>query len=252
MSANLEELIAKLGGNTVYQGLSSEDIMKQATDRYQSVYGQKRLSARQAYETSDAALARELGSLQQSYDAQRAQSRAQTESTYRQADRHALGRGMQRSSYNEATLANIDLAGDEALDAISQAQTNAEADVQQKRTQLADQLAGTIKQMNADEQSDILAYADELEAREYDRRFQSQQSVNEISMKIYEYQHQLEQEAIEQERWLAEFNAKYGGKSSGSSGSSGGGGSRKKKQEQPTVPAASRGSASVSRKTMLY
>ena len=251
MSANLEELIAKLGGNTVYQGLSSEDIMKQATDRYQSVYGQKRLSARQAYETSDAALARELGSLQQSYDAQRAQSRAQTESTYRQADRHALGRGMQRSSYNEATLANIDLAGDEALDAISQAQTNAEADVQQKRTQLADQLAGTIKQMNADEQSDILAYADELEAREYDRRFQSQQSVNEISMKIYEYQHQLEQEAIEQERWLAEFNAKYGGKSSGSSGG-GGGGSRKKKQEQPTVPAASRGSASVSRKTMLY
>ena len=251
MSANLEELIAKLGGNTVYQGLSSEDIMKQATDRYQSVYGQKRLSARQAYETSNAALARELGSLQQSYDAQRAQSRAQTESTYRQADRHALGRGMQRSSYNEATLANIDLAGDEALDAISQAQTNAEADVQQKRTQLADQLAGTIKQMNADEQSDILAYADELEAREYDRRFQSQQSVNEISMKIYEYQHQLEQEAIEQERWLAEFNAKYGGKSSGSSGG-GGGGSRKKKQEQPTVPAASRGSASVSRKTMLY
>ena len=251
MSANLEELIAKLGSNTVYQGLSSEDIMKQATDRYQSVYGQKRLSAQQAYETSDAALARELSGLQQSYDAQRAQSRAQTESTYRQADRHALGRGMQRSSYNEATLAGIDLAGDEALDAISQAQTNAEADVQQKRTQLADQLAGTLKQLDADEQSDILAYADELEAREYDRRFQSQQSVNEISMKIYEYQHQLEQEAIEQERWLAEFNAKYGGKSSGSSSGGGGGGSRKKK-EQTTTTTASRGSASASRKTMLY
>lgn len=209
MSSKLNELIAKLNETKPYTPLNEAKIKEQATRRYQSVYDQKRLSARQNYETSDAALARELGRLQSSYDKQRRESRTATKQTYAQADRQALSRGMQRSSYNSATLANIHLAGDEAICEIGEAQTSAEGDIAQQRTQLSRQLAQQLSQYDTDQLNDVLAYTDELEAREYDRATDSRNTQNSLSMKIYEYKHQLEQEAIEQERWEKEFRAKY-------------------------------------------
>jgi len=177
------------------------------------------MSAQHSYETEDAALGRQLAGLQESYDRERAQSEAQTRQTYAQAGRHALSRGMQRSSYTGATLANIDLAGDRALEEIGRAQTAQENDISEQRTQLSRQLADQLSQYDADQLRDQLAYQDELEAREYDRMTQSVNTHNELAMKIYEYQHQLEQEAVEQARWQAEFNAKYGSKKRSSSGS---------------------------------
>lgn len=233
MAATLENLISQLGSTQPYEPLTDEEIRKQASARYQSVYDQKRLSAQQTYESGDAALARELSGLQKAYDRQRASSAAQTRAAYSQADRHALSRGMQRSSYNEGTLANISLAGDAALRAIDQAQTDQEADIGQKRTLLSDQLSQTLKQLDADRQSDTLAYADELTAREYDRAAESRSAYNQLAMQLYEYQHELEKEAAEQARWQAEFNARYGG-------GSGGGGSRKRSASvaQQTASAA--------------
>ena len=219
MASTLETLIAQLQGNETYKPLTQEEIQKQAAQRYQSVYDQKRLTAQQTYENEDAALARELSGLQKSYDEQRSSSAAQTKLTYSQADRHALSRGMQRSSYTEGTLANIGLAGDAAQREIDQAQTKHEAQIGEKRTLLNTQLSQTLKQLSADQQSDELAYADELSAREYDRRVNSQNTANQLAMQLYEYQHQLEVEAAEQARWQAEFNARYG-----EGGSSGGGG----------------------------
>lgn len=239
MSQTLEQMIGKLTGTQLYQALSQEEIEKQASRRYQSVYDQKRLSAQQAYETGDAALLRELSGLQLSYDRERGQSEAQTRLTRSAADRQALSRGMQRSSYTGATLANIDLAGEAALREIGRRQTEDETDVQEKRTQLAQQLSQQIKQYDADQQSDMLAYADELTAREYDRVIDSQNTVNNLAMKIYEYQHQLEIEAVEQARWEAEFEAKYGGLGGGGGG--GGGSGRKSKSNSKGSLASSKG-----------
>ena len=219
MASTLENLIAQLQGNEPYKPLAQEEIQKQAAQRYQSVYDQKRLTAQQTYESEDAALARELSGLQKSYDEQRASSAAQTKLTYSQADRHALSRGMQRSSYNEGALANIGLAGDAALREIDQAQAEHEVQIGEKRTLLNTQLSQTLRQLSADQQSDELAYADQLAQREYDRRVNSQNTANQLAMQLYEYQHQLEKEAAEQARWQAEFNARYG-----DGGSSGGGG----------------------------
>lgn len=227
MTSTLEKLMEQLQGNETYTPLTQEEIQKQAAQRYQSVYDQKRQSAQQSYETEDAALARELSGLQKSYDEQRASASAQNRMVYAQADRHALSRGMQRSSYNESTLANIDLAGQADQREIDEAQTAHERQIGEKRTLLTKQLSDTLSQLNASQRSDELAYADELAAREYDRNASSRQNANELAMKLYEYQHQLDVEAAEQARWQAEFDAKYGG-GSGSSGSSGSGGSRKK------------------------
>lgn len=240
MASALENLIAQMKGSEIYQPLSEEEIRKQAAQRYQSVYEQKRLSAQQTYESSDAALARELSGLQKSYDTRRAASAAQTRASYSQADRHALSRGMQRSSYTEGTLANIDLAGNAALHEIDREQTDKEQEIGEQRTLLSTRLSQTLQQLEADRQSDELAYADELAAREYERGVSSLNTANQLAMKLYEYQHQLEQEAAEQARWQAEFNAKYGDGSSS--------GSRKRKQTTSSSVQSESSSVSGSRK----
>ena len=222
MAATLEELMNQLNNYQPYEAMTQEEMNEAAENRYRALYDQKRLSAQQAYEQSDAALERELASLQDTYSRERGRSASQTEAIYRQAGRQALSRGMQRSSYHNANLTNIHLAGEAAQQEISREQAEAESDVNEQRSLLSRQLAAQIAGYDAQQRTDVLGYLDELAAREYDRTVQSQNTHTELAMKLYEYQHQLEVETAEQARWQAEFNAKYGG------GSSGGGGSKKK------------------------
>lgn len=231
MSSTLEELIAKLNAYTPYQAMTQQEMEAAAQRRYQAVYDQKRLSAQQAWESSDQALSRELSALQLSYDRQRASAKAHNEQTYREADRRALSRGMQRSSYNSANLSGIRLAGGEALAAIDREQTQDEDELAQKRTLLSTQLAQELSGYDVQQRSEEMSYLDELQAREYERTVQSQQTASELAMKIYEYQHQLEVEAAEQARWQAEFNAKYG-----TARRSGGGGGSKTTTKVVIVP----------------
>ena len=220
MAKSLEELMAQIQKNQqAYTPLTQKQMQEQATNRYKPVYDQKKLSAQQAYDTSDQALAQQLAGLQATYDKQREQSRENTALTYSAADRQALGRGMQRSSYNNATLANINLKGNEALQAISDTQAAQEKNIGDQRTMLAQQLANQLAQYDEAQQAEILAYMDELSAREYDRA----QNANQLAMQLYQYQFQKEQADREQANWQAQFNAQYGGSSGGGSSS----GSRK-------------------------
>lgn len=251
MASKLDQLMAELTGRKTYTPLTPQEIQDQAQRRYQAVYDQKRLSARETYEQSDSALARELSALQDTYDERRAQAFAQSRQTYAQASRQSLNRGMQRSSYTGATLANISLAGDAALNAIRGEQARMEGDIAQQRTRLSQQYAREMEALNASQQADTLSYADELTAREYDRAAASRETADKLALQLYEYQHELEKEAAEQARWQAEFNAKYA-----SSASSGGG--RKKSAAQPSTAestAKKTASASGVRKTsreMIY
>lgn len=225
--ATLDELIKKLEANNAqrYTPLTAEEIEQQANNRYSSVYGQKRLSAQQQYETSDQALAQQLAGLDETYKKQLEQSAKNYEGTYRAADRQALGRGMQRSSYNNATLANINLQGAEAQQAIRDTQAAQEKNIGEQRALLSQQLASTLSELDAAQQSDILAYIDELEAREYDRQRDDTAMQNELAMNLYQYQFQKEQADQEQANWQAQFNAQYGDGSGGGVYSSGGTGS---------------------------
>lgn len=241
MAASLEELILKLrSANNAYTPLTRDEMARQAQNRYQSVYDQNRLNARTEYENGDAALARELRGLQAAYDAERAQSRQGYRQAYAQADRQALSRGMQRSSYNNATLANISLAGEQAQRAIDGRQTAQESDIGEKRTLLSQQLARQLSQYDKSQNSDMLHYIDELEAREYDRAAASGARRDELEMKLYEYQHQLDKEAAEQARWQAEYNAKYGGASTSRRG-----GGTKKSGKKDTLSGVAAALASV-------
>lgn len=232
MASTLEKLMAELSSRKIYTPMTQQEIQAQAQRRYQTVYDQKRLSARETYEHSDSALARELSALQDTYDERRAQTSAQTRQTYAQANRQSMSRGMQRSSYTGATLANIDLAGDAALNALSGEQSRLEGNIARQRTELSQQYARELKALNTAQQADTLSYADELTAREYDRARESREAADKLALQLYEYQHELEKEAAEQARWQAEFNAKYASPAASS------GGGRKKSTSQPAAAAS--------------
>ena len=231
--ASLDELIKKLDANNAnrYTPLTADQIRQQAATRYEGMYGQKRLSAQQQYDLSDQALAQQLAGLDDQYKKQLEQSAKNYEGAYRTADRQSLGRGMQRSSYNSATLANINLQGAEAQQAIRDTQAAQAKNIGEQRALLKNQLGDTLANLDAAQQSDILAYIDELEAREYDRLRDDAAMQNEIAMNLYQYQFQKEQADQEQANWLKTFNAQYGGGDAGggySGGSSGGSGGNNK------------------------
>lgn len=222
--ASLDDLIKKLEANNAqrYTPLTADQIRQQAATRYDGMYGQKRLSAQQQYDLSDQALSQQLAGLDDQYKKQLEQSAKNYEGAYRTADRQSLGRGMQRSSYNSATLANINLQGAEAQQAIRDTQAAQAKSIGEQRALLKNQLGDTLANLDAAQQSDILAYIDELEAREYDRLRDDTAMQNEIAMNLYQYQFQKEQADREQANWQAQFDAQYGG---GDSGGYGGGSS---------------------------
>lgn len=203
MATSLEELINKLNQNNqnAYTPLTKEQIEQEAKNRYESVYGQKRLTAQQQYDTNDQALAQQLAGLQSTYDKQRDQTAENYRKTSADFDRRLTSRGMQRSSYGNASLANIGIAGNKAQKDIDDAQTQQEGNIGAQRQQLSQQLAAQLAQYDADQQNDILAYIDQLEAREYERGLNDRNTQNQLAMSIYEYQHQAEREALEDARY---------------------------------------------------
>lgn len=208
MAASLDSLMKQLSAQT-YTPLTEEQMKKQAQSRYQSLYDQKRLDARQTYEAQDAALARQLAQEQADYESQRRQSAQSYRQQEAQADRQALSRGMQRSSYTGATLANIRLAGESARQQLTEQQSRREQDIGDQRAALSGQLSRQLAQLDQSQRSDELSYLDQLSDREYTRQTDSRKTQNDLTLKLYEYQHQLDQEAAQASRWRREFEAKY-------------------------------------------
>lgn len=208
MAASLDSLIKQLSAQT-YTPLTEEQMKQQAQSRYQSLYDQKRLDARQTYETQDAALARQLADEQAEYESQRQQSAQSYRQQEAQAGRQALSRGMQRSSYTGATQANIRLAGESARQQLTDQQSRREQAIGDQRTALTGQLSRQLAQLDQSQRADELSYLDQLSDREYTRLTDSRKAQNDLSLKLYEYQHQLDQEAVQASRWRKEFEAKY-------------------------------------------
>lgn len=197
----------------------TSDLMAQAELYYQAAYEAQRLAAQQTHDESQLLLDQQLAGLQATYDQQREQSRENYAQVYSQADRQALSRGMQRSSYTGSTLANINLAGNEAQQAINDTQAQQTGNLQEQKTLYGRQLQQTLESLTKQQQADILAKADELKKRQ-----------EELALQQQEIRLQEQQMAMEYHMWLQEFNAKYGDKGGGgssSSGSSSSGGSKK-------------------------
>lgn len=207
----LDDLIKYLNSNNqAYTQLSDSQMRQQAKDKYASSYAQKRLSANQDYQTQSAALERQLKQLGTTYDEQREQSAANYRQQYAAQNRNAVGYGMQRSSYNNAKLAQIDQAGINAQAAINKQQTQSEQNIAQQQSDLSSQLAQKLAEYDVQQLADEQAHYDTLAEREYQRGVDSRALQNQLATQIYEYQHQQEQEEEDRRRWEKEYNAAYG------------------------------------------
>lgn len=222
----LEELLKSLQVKD-YTPLTAEQMKQQAENEYKSYYDQLRLAANQSTERQNLALENQKAGLQQTYDRQRRDSAEQYRQAYSQADRQSLSRGMQRSSYNNQTLANIDQKAAQAQQDIQSAQTTEENKISSQQTQLAAQLADQLLQYDASQAADIMKRIDELEAREYDRQTTAENNRNTLGLQIESILQARANQQVQYEQWLAEFNEnvrQFNASQASSGGYSGGGG----------------------------
>lgn len=206
MAMTVDELRRQLTMDT-YTPKTDEQMREEANRQYASQYNQKKLSAQQTYDQTDLALTNQLASLGQSYEKQREAAGKATRASQSSLDRYSLQRGMQRSSFNAASQANILSEGEKNIAEINQTETNARQSLESQRTQLASQLAAQLGQYDVDYASDVQAYFNQLKQQDETARTEADKYRNQLLMALYEYEQQ------------------NGGSSGGSSSSRGGGSS---------------------------
>ncbi len=189
-----------------YTQLSEDAIVRQAQSQADAAYGTRKQAAQDAYESGELAFDRQLSDMDDSYGRQMEQAKAQADQTVSAVDRSALSRGMQRSSYNLATLSNARLAGDETLRGIGEARTRAEGGIASERALKAQQFARELQQAQIEYENNILLNADKLREREYQRAFDATVAQNELMMELAKYKSQLAAQQAEQRRWQIEFD----------------------------------------------
>ena len=188
-----------------YTPKTLEEMQQQAEQEYDSYYTQLRLAAQQSQEAQDLALQQQREGLQSSYDKAREASEKQYNQAYSQADRQMLSRGMQRSSYTGQTLANISMQGAEAQQALWDEQVAAETQIDQQRTQLAQQLAAQLASYDAQQASDILARLQALEDTEYDRSVQAGQVRASLATQMFQFLYQMGRDDITDQEFMLQY-----------------------------------------------
>lgn len=188
MDSALDTLRAEFDRNMgTYRPKTEEEIQAQARSDYQSYYDQLRRAALNEYGMNDLALQQQRAGLQSSYDKSREASAKQYRQAYSNADRALLNRGMQRSSYAMQTLANVDMQGAEAQQAIWDAQVAAEGNIDAQRRQLAGNLASTMMGYDAGQASDVMSRVWGLRDTEYDRQVNRANTLNSLANQLYGY-----------------------------------------------------------------
>lgn len=233
MSDTLEELAALLT-RSGYTPRGEDELRERAERRARADYEEKVLSARQDWEEKDSALARELESLAASYGEKRSRAVAGTEAALSALSRDELRRGMQRSSYGAASRGNLAAAGLAAQSELDASQSVDERALSDRRAALSARLADTVAQYDASRRSAARSELDSLLAAEEEKARAAEQSRLEAEERLYRYRRELEQEEQAQANWLAEFTARYGGKTKASGKKSGSGAS-----DAPAAPVKS-------------
>ena len=182
----VQELTDALNMET-YTPRTEEQLRTEAENRYNSVYNQRRQTARQNYAASDLAYQQQLAQLQGTLANNQQDLMRNVQDSIASADRYTVTRGMQRSSYGAANRANIQNRGNQNLTALLRQYATDANGIANNRTLLAQQLADTLAQYDTDYQNDVLAYMDEQRQTDYDRRVAADQYANQLQMQLFEY-----------------------------------------------------------------
>ena len=202
---SIEELAAALT-KLSYTPRTEQQRREQSENLYRNQLSQALLSAQQQYDTSDLALQQRLTGLEASTQRQIEAQRQNTANAISSADRRALGRGMQRSTYNNSVLANLQRKGNEAEAQIQQNRTDQEDAVAAQRALLAQQLAQNQTAAQSQYENNVIASMQQMEDQDYQRGLAADQFNSNTQLQLYQAQQQDAQRA--QQR--AQFEAGQG------------------------------------------
>ena len=202
---SIEELAAALT-KLSYNPRTEQQRREQSENLYRNQLNQALLSAQQQYDTSDLALQQRLTGLETATQRQIEAQRQNTANAISAADRQALSRGMQRSTYNNTRLANLQLKGNEAEAQIRQNQTDQEDAVAAQRALLAQQLAQNQTAAQSQFQNNVIASMQQMEDQDYQRGLAADQFNSNTQLQLYQAQQQDAQRAQQQ----AQFEAGQG------------------------------------------
>ena len=188
-----------------YTPKTAEELEAQARDEYKSQYDRLTLAARQQQEQQDLALEGQIEGIGRAYDKQREQTNKVYDRNVSEADRRLLSRGMQRSSYGQQTLSNIDLERADAIADINAQQSSDEANIAAQRAQLKRQLADTERGYAENLESDVRARQQQLEGQEYDRKFQQNQLKAQLASDLYTKQYGQTRDDVSDTQWDKQF-----------------------------------------------
>jgi peptidoglycan hydrolase-like protein with peptidoglycan-binding domain len=180
-----DQLMANLD-MTRYEQKSTEQLEAEARGLYDPIYNAEKQGLTHQAEQNALMLEQELGGLGESYDRQREDTAKSFADAYSQAGNSMLSRGLQRSSYGEQIQSNISIAGSKAQNDINQAQTNAETKIRETASMYDRQFQESLTRLAADYQTNVTNYRIQLEQREYDRYWQSQQAMNQLNLALYQ------------------------------------------------------------------
>ncbi len=161
------------------------ELQQAAENKYASYYDQLNQAAQQAYDRTALAYQNQLNNMLPTYANQMDEARLATTKAMSNAGRNALARGMGRSTYNLATMANINLQGNKTLDSIQQALTNAQNTANSQSAQAAEQLAQTLAGYQKNQASDMLSYIDAQKQSDYEKELAAMQYRNELLLQLY-------------------------------------------------------------------
>ena len=202
---SIEELAAALT-KLSYTPRTEQQRREQSENLYRNQLSQALLSAQQQYDTSDLALQQRLTGLEAATQRQIEAQRQNTANAISSADRRALGRGMQRSTYNNSVLANLQRKGNEAEAQIQQNRTDQEDAVAAQRALLAQQLAQNQTAAQSQYENNVIASMQQMEDQDYQRGLAADQFNSNTQLQLYQAQQQDAQRAQQQ----AQFEAGQG------------------------------------------
>lgn len=182
--ADLQNALAQYS----YAGKTQAEKRAAAELLYKNQLDSAELSAQQSYDKNSLALQNQLNDLKTNYEANIENQKAATVRAKSAADRQALSRGMQRSSYNNATLANLDASGNKALATLDRNYADNTQDISANQTALQNTLSQNLSAAKFAYENNVLAKMNELEQQDYERQTAAQQNQNSLLLQLYQLQ----------------------------------------------------------------
>lgn len=170
-----------------YTPRTDEQLRTEAQNKYASTLNQKKLAAQQSYETNDQIYQQQLQTLADDLTLGQQQITKNTADSAAAADRYSVTRGMARASFSVANKARIQNEGVNNLANLMKQYSTNVSGVQNKRTQLAQQLADTLAQYEVENVNNINTYIDEQKKLDYDRKVAADKAYNDVQMALYQY-----------------------------------------------------------------